>query len=271
VADARHEIEKAAERTDIRKLVRLAWKHPEQSAGIDQALAEAVDRGKPGLSAEELFHVLTLPRRKPEWQAVQVVSKELGRRGPTKAPLAKWAAEQSSEEASHRAAAILAAAGDKAGARNLKSLASMHGGAEPSGIGGWLAFFMIPLALVPLSRIVSMVAAAAPVLAHVLRAPGAWVTGHSATSTTLVVLAWIWAVVAIVGGVSLLWLGISKRRVFRTLVPWYYPFMWITGIPRYVEGSYTHLTRSIVLDVITAVIWALYFLYSKRVRNTFVR
>lgn len=278
MTEAQREIDKAAKRADIRKLVRLAWKHPEESAGIDQALRDAVEPAKRSVSAGELFHVLTLPRRKPEWQAVQVVSKELGRRGPTRAPLAEWAAGQSGEEARLRAAAILVAVGDRAGARELKSMASKQAGQRrirevtaPTGIGGWLVFFMIPLALIPLSRLASMAAAAAPAIAHMFPAPGAWVTGHSATSTGLVVLDWIWAVVLIVGGLGLLWLGISKRSVFRALVPWYFPFMTITDIPRYVEGSYSHLTRSIVLDVIGSVIWALYYLYSKRVKNTFVR
>lgn len=147
---------------------------------------------------------------------------------------------------------------------------------DGAGVGGWLAFFVLIMAVfTPLAMIVSTASALYGDAAAGFAGMDYW--------TTLQVFEWALAAVVIAGCWYIAW-RLNRVQVWRTvqvtiagiwilglgsLIADFIGVSLITGIPigLLAEG----LGREIVRPLIFGAIWTAYFLRSKRVANTYPR
>jgi len=125
---------------------------------------------------------------------------------------------------------------------------------KPIGIGGWLIFFTVAMSL---GLIMYIFLAIILGFAALFDTISLWDQVHLLTSVVMVVLI-----------SHVLYLEFKKKKEFPK---WMIVSIWVgmvVSFPYLIEeGEFTSLPR----DIGVAILWTMYFIKSKRVKNTFVK
>jgi uncharacterized protein len=287
-------VDKAAKRDDSYELVRLAHAYPGEGAAIDLAVAQVAGRLGAKRKGEELAYLLTLPEAGHPWHSLQEVNRQLLALGPKAAAPVRNATMHSHDAAKLNGAHLLEQLGRSDYAEQLRQRVTQMQGrpgwatvptaesAVPTtwgslterpleGLGGWLVLAIIILFMTVLSAVAGLLS-----LGRTDGTSGvvAWTRlltdfrGH-AWAKPLFVFELLHTVLLLAYGLTLITLVLQKRRLFRALAPWYYPFG-ATGSLAYYAFAPSHRIGTMTVTVLVAIGWALYFVESKRVSNTFV-
>lgn len=136
----------------------------------------------------------------------------------------------------------------------------------PSGIGGWLILFFLSLMIgQPVAAFNELSQVKITILLYDLDSP---------TQTWLLSLAYAQLVIAVAGTASVVWM-LSRHRssitVIRTYLIALLAFRTILGIIFWLKFSSTASATKSLVGVLIVSAWILYFMHSRRVRNTYGR
>lgn len=140
----------------------------------------------------------------------------------------------------------------------------------PKGLGGWLVLPLVVLFITPLNIAIGFLGRMVPALREWgWRPVSAAYSGLLGRAPAWLGLEWFAAAALFAGAILLIVLAFRKRKLFPRFALWFYPLITVTEIPHLVSKppNYVFLTVAVVIGTVA---WMLYFLFSRRVKNTFV-